>query len=70
VPRHPEFGSGEATIRATAEHPFLIGNRWVLARDIGTPDGTARIARITVTEAHTYVSDGAVSHNKQSTSVA
>lgn len=51
------------TIRATANHRFLIANRWVFAKDIGTPDGTASVAKITVAEAHTYVSANVLSHN-------
>lgn len=54
---------GATTIRATAQHRFLIDRRWILASDIGVPDGMARVAKITVTEAHTYVSAGILSHN-------
>src|SRR5690606_9135042 len=51
------------TIRATADHRFWIGGEWVRAHQIGRPDGEARIARITVADAHTYVSAGVLSHN-------
>lgn len=54
---------GPVTIRATGDHRFLIDGRWVRAKTIGTPDGTARVAKITVAEAHTYVSAGVISHN-------
>lgn len=57
------IGGGPVTIRATADHRFLIGGRWVCAKDIGTEDGSARVAKITVAEAHTYVSAGVISHN-------
>lgn len=57
-------------IRATAEHPFeaALGvgpSRWIYARDIGQPAGTARVAKIEVADAHTYVSAGVLSHNKR-----
>jgi len=51
------------TVRATGDHLFLVANRWVRAAELGTPDGTARVAKITVVEAHTYVSAGVLSHN-------
>src|SRR3546814_1894081 len=54
---------GPVTIRATADHRFLIDNRWVRAAELGEPDGTARVAKITVAEAHTYISNGVISHN-------
>ena len=50
------------TIRATADHRFWIDG-WVCAHQIGQPDGTARVAKITVADAHTYVSAGVLSHN-------
>ena len=54
-------------ILATGEHPFWRGG-WVLARDIGKPAGSARVAKIEVKDAHTYVSAGVLSHNKRSDS--
>lgn len=51
------------TIRATGDHRFMISGQWVRAASIGTPDGEARVALITVTGAHTYVSAGVLSHN-------
>ncbi|ALC13833.1 hypothetical protein [Sphingopyxis sp. 113P3] len=58
-------------IHATAEHPFEaeLGagpSSWIYARDIGEPAGIARVARIEVADAHTYVSAGVLSHNKRS----
>ena len=50
--------------RATAEHPFRIDGRWVTMAEIGTPDGSAWVAKITVADAHSYVSAGVLSHNK------
>lgn len=58
-----EGEEGPVTIRATANHLFLLDRRWVRAADIGQPDGVARVAKITVAEAHTYVSAGVLSHN-------
>jgi hypothetical protein len=58
---------GDVTIRATAMHRFLIDRRWVCAQELGTPAGTARVAKITVAEAHTYISAGVISHNIKST---
>ena len=54
---------GETVIRATGDHRFMISNRWVCANTIGEPAGRARVAKITVAEAHTYVSAGVLSHN-------
>ena len=50
--------------RATGDHPFWINGAWVKMRDIGVPDGKAWVAKITVADAHTYVSAGVLSHNK------
>lgn len=58
-----EGANGAVVIRATAGHRFHVGGEWVRAGDIGMPDGTARVAKITVADAHTYVSDGVLSHN-------
>jgi hypothetical protein len=49
--------------RATARHRFWIDGEWARAEDIGQPDGTARVAKITVDDAHTYISAGVLSHN-------
>lgn len=58
-----EGKDGPVRIRATGDHRFWLGGEWVLARSIGTPCGRARVARITVAGAHTYVSAGVLSHN-------
>lgn len=50
-------------IRATMDHRFHDGTRWITMGDIGEPDGEAWVARISVGEAHTYVSAGILSHN-------
>jgi hypothetical protein len=49
--------------RATAQHRFWINGEWQTMESIGEPDGTARVAKITVRDAHTYVSAGVLSHN-------
>lgn len=61
-----EGANGPVVIRATAQHRFLIAGRWTCAEEIGEPDGTATVAKITVAEAHTYVSAGVLSHNIKS----
>ncbi|MGV1682897.1 hypothetical protein [Sphingopyxis sp. NJF-3] len=58
-----EGDEGPVTIRATADHRFLVNNRWVRASELGEADGTARVAKITVADAHTYISNGVISHN-------
>lgn len=54
---------GGKRIRATADHRFWIDGAWVHMRDLGQPDGVSVVAKITVDEAHTYVSAGVLSHN-------
>ena len=54
---------GQVSIRATGDHRFYISGQWIHAKDIGEPAGIARVAKITVSEAHTYISDGVLSHN-------
>lgn len=51
--------------RATPRHRFWIDG-WTTAGEIGAAAGTARVARITIDDAHTYVSDGVLSHNYKS----
>lgn len=54
--------------RATPAHRFWIeGQGWVHMLALGFPDGIARVAKITVADAHTYVSAGILSHNIKST---
>lgn len=50
--------------RATGDHPFWINGAWVKMSEIGQPDGKAWVSRITVSDAHTYISAGILSHNK------
>lgn len=54
---------GAARMRATADHAVWLGGDWVKFSAIGTPDGEADVAFITVSDAHTYVSNGVLSHN-------
>lgn len=48
--------------RATPCHLFYLGG-WQRMETHGKPDGVARVAKITVKDAHTYVSAGVLSHN-------
>ena len=48
--------------RATAAHRFWIDG-WVSMDQIGQPAGNARVVKITVEDAHTYMSAGILSHN-------
>lgn len=52
----------EGLPRATAAHRFWRDG-WVRMETLGKPDGIARVAKITVAGAHTYVSAGVLSHN-------
>lgn len=54
---------GSALMRATAGHLIWIGGAWTRFDAIGMPCGTADVAKITVTDAHTYVANGVLSHN-------
>jgi hypothetical protein len=58
---------GGKLLRATGDHLVYTGE-WVKMRDLGTKiAGTHQVVKITVTSAHTYVSNGVLSHNiKQS----
>ncbi len=51
--------------RATAEHLFRIDDAWVRMDAIGVPDGSAWVAKISVSGARSYVSAGVLSHNKR-----
>ncbi|MDH7973686.1 hypothetical protein QH494_15955 [Sphingomonas sp. AR_OL41] len=53
----------DVEIRATPDHRFFVAGGWMPMREIGRPDGKAWVAKITVAEAHTYVSAGVLSHN-------
>lgn len=56
-------------LRATGDHRVYVGE-WVMIRDLPGAervDGTLQIVKITVTGAHTYVSNGILSHNIKST---
>lgn len=54
---------GGRALRATGDHLVYTG-AWVKMRDLGVAvPGTFPVAKITVTGAHTYVSNGILSHN-------
>jgi len=50
-------------LRATKNHKIYMHNRWMLAQNVGIPDGRAMIAKISVAAARTYISNGLLSHN-------
>ncbi len=69
VSRHlePVFAA-DGCPRATRRHRFADGAGWLHAGDIGRPDGTAWVLRITVAEAQSYMAraaggDWVLSHN-------
>lgn len=58
---------GGKILRATGDHLVYVG-RWTSMRDLGTKvDGVFEVVKITVTSAHTYVSNGILSHNIKAT---
>ena len=54
--------------KATAEHP-IGGAPWQLFGDLGAPAGEGWVISMEVEEAHTFVSAGVLSHNKQKVSI-
>ncbi|MEG3086187.1 Hint domain-containing protein [Sphingomonas sp. PB4P5] len=53
---------GVRQMRATADHRIWLTG-WVRMEALGVPTGRAIVAKITVADAHTYVSNGVLSHN-------
>ena len=53
---------GGRTLNVTGDHLVYTGT-WVAMRDIGQPAAPAKVVKMTVTSAHTYVSNGILSHN-------
>lgn len=49
-------------VKASGDHRLFV-DAWVRIRDIGEPSDDARVVRITVDDAHTYYSNGILSHN-------
>jgi hypothetical protein len=58
---------GSPSLGATAMHRVWLSGGWVHMASLGVPDGRADVARITVADAHTYVSNGVLSHNAKPT---
>lgn len=58
-----ELDIGTGRLRATAAHRMWIGGGWVRMDALGSPAGSAMVAKITIDTAHTYVSGGVLSHN-------
>lgn len=50
-------------LRGTAGHRVYIDGAWVTLGTIGEPDGEGWVIRLTVRDAHTYISNGILSHN-------
>ena len=50
-------------LRGTGGHRIWLDGRWQRLRDIGAPDGHGDVVKMTVADAHTYVSNGILSHN-------
>lgn len=57
---HADIGPDGLT--ATGDHRVWISG-WVHMKDIGEPASDQKVAKITITDAHTYVSAGVLSHN-------
>ncbi|WP_375292043.1 phage tail protein [Sphingomonas melonis] len=60
---------GGKALRATGDHRVYVGE-WVTMRDLpgaALVDGTHQVVKMTVTTAHTYVSNGILSHNIKAT---
>jgi hypothetical protein len=51
------------SLRATGDHRIWLNGGWARMREIGEPDGIADVVQMTVQDAHTYVSNGILSHN-------
>lgn len=51
------------TLRGTANHRVYVNGEWIMLSSIGVADGEDWVAKITVADAHTYVSNGILSHN-------
>ena len=51
--------------RASGDHRVWLSG-WVRAHDIGTRCPDSRVVKITITDAHTYISAGVLSHNIKS----
>lgn len=48
---------------ASEGHRLWVDGAWVRIETLGTEAGTARVVQITVDDAHTYISNGILSHN-------
>ena len=50
-------------VRATLNHRLHVDGRWQYIQHLGVADGEGEIVKLTVADAHTYVSNGVLSHN-------
>lgn len=72
VPDQPLYSAVIAgrTLRGTADHQVYVTGGWTRLADLGSAAGTGDVVKMTVTGAHTYVSNAVLSHNlKQETSI-
>lgn len=53
------------SIRGSFDHPVWTGAGWQTLEQIGTPAGAGDVVMLTVAQAHTYVANGVLSHNKE-----
>jgi hypothetical protein len=51
-------------LRASWDHPVWTNDRWATMAEISDVCGRADVMRITIDDAHTYISNGILSHNK------
>lgn len=65
VPAQPLYVAtiGGQVLRGTADHLVYLAGVWTRLADIGTEAGTGDVVKMTVTGAHTYVSNDVLSHN-------
>lgn len=65
APDEPLFKAviGGKELRGTALHRIWVAGAWHTLSELGRSAGRGDVAKITVTDAHTYISNGILSHN-------
>jgi hypothetical protein len=65
VPDQPLYSTtiGGKALRGTEDHQVYVEGGWMRLGDIGAAAGSGDVVKMTVTGAHTYVSNGILSHN-------
>ena len=51
-------------LRASDDHPVWLNDKWTLMETLGEVVGREKVARISIKNAHTFISNGILSHNK------